>query len=98
MRFIEALESIAPCEEDYIERIAIRAGELYRSHGQRVQKLNVRMALIHCHAVTPLRLADLLAADDGNFAHDVSGIMRHLDRDTGKLGECFVPRYAVQEG
>lgn len=45
-----------------------------------------------CH----LRLADLLAADDFNFAHDVAGIVRHIDRETGKLGGCFVPRFADQ--
>lgn len=42
----------------------------------------------------PLRLAELLAADDFNFAHDVFGIRRHLDRTTGQLRNCFVPRFA----
>ncbi len=42
-----------------------------------------------------LRLADLLAADDFNFAHDVIGISRHLDRETGKLPETFLPRFAA---
>ena len=36
----------------------------------------------------------LLAADDANFAHDVFGIIRHMNRDTGKLGDFFVPRFA----
>lgn len=42
----------------------------------------------------PLRLEALLAADDFNFAHDVFGIRRHLDRDTGELTQCFVPRFS----
>ena len=41
----------------------------------------------------PLQLRQLLAADDGDFAHDVFGIRRWLDRDTGKLAGCFTPRY-----
>ena len=45
----------------------------------------------------PLKLAELLAADDFNFAHDVGGINRHIDRETGKLQDCFVPRYAVKQ-
>ena len=43
----------------------------------------------------PLRLSDLLVADDFNFAHDVFGIRRHLDRNTGTLGGHFVPRFAA---
>src|SRR5688500_17681889 len=42
----------------------------------------------------PLRLRELLLADDLNFAHDVFGIRRHLDRDTGHLRGYFVPRFA----
>lgn len=44
-----------------------------------------------------LRLQELLDADDFNFAHDVFGIKRHLDRTTGKLQDCFVPRYTDKE-
>lgn len=41
----------------------------------------------------PLRLQELLDADPFNFAHDVGGIRRHIDRTTGKLGGCFLPRF-----
>lgn len=37
----------------------------------------------------------LLAADFGTFAHDVTGIMRHMNRETGLLEGCFVPRTAI---
>lgn len=43
---------------------------------------------------TPLRLDDLLKADDFNFSHDILGIRRHLDRKTGKLGGFFSPRFS----
>jgi len=42
-----------------------------------------------------LRLVDWLAADEYNFLHDVCGIYEHLNRETGELKHCFVPRYAA---
>jgi hypothetical protein len=41
----------------------------------------------------PLRLQDLLDADAANFGHDLGGIRRYIDRQTGKLRDFFVPRY-----
>lgn len=56
------------------------------------------MCITATHASgNPLRLADLRDADDFNFAHDVFGIYRHLNRATGQLENCFVPRYSVPE-
>lgn len=43
----------------------------------------------------PLDLERLAKADDFNLAHDVAGIFRHLNRKTGKLGGCFLPRFAA---
>ena len=45
----------------------------------------------------PLRLADLLAADDFNFAHDAFGIARHLNRTNGQLENCFLPRFTQKQ-
>ena len=45
----------------------------------------------------PLNLQGLLAADKFNFIHDVFGIRHCLDRETGKLTDCFRPRFAVPE-
>ena len=42
----------------------------------------------------PLKLKELLAADDFNFFHDIYGIYNHLDRKTGELKNCFLPRFA----
>ena len=41
-----------------------------------------------------LNLSGLLAASDGDLLHDVVGMLRYLDRDTGELTGCFLPRYA----
>ena len=55
------------------------------------------MDLTACHRNgCPLRLAELLAADDLKCAHDIGGISRHINRDTGRLEGFFVPRFAVR--
>lgn len=56
------------------------------------------MDLCACHANgNPLRLADLLAADDLNFTHDITGIARHMDRETGQLRDLFSPRFSRRD-
>ena len=37
-------------------------------------------------------LNTLCSFSDGDFGHDVFGIMRFIDRDTGKLTQGFFPR------
>ena len=62
-----------------------------------VLKLDVEMDIVATHANgCPLRLEDLLAADNENFGHDVFGIRRHLNRKTGDLGGHFRPRFAAR--
>ena len=57
--------------------------------------MSLHMDLSACHANgCPLKLVELLEADDANFGHDVWGIRRFIDRNTGKLGGHFVPRFA----
>lgn len=56
-------------------------------------RLDLDMDLCATHANgCPMDFAKLLAADDFNFAHDIYGIRRHIDRTTGKLTRCFLPR------
>jgi hypothetical protein len=50
----------------------------------------------HCNGCQ-LRLQKLLVANDFDFSHDVFGIRRHLNRQTGQLEGCFVPRFAVPQ-
>ena len=37
----------------------------------------------------------LISAPLGTFVHDVMGIHHHLNRTTGQLEDCFVPRCAI---
>lgn len=84
-------------EYELANSIADRAVVLAIKHGATYSKATALMDIIACHANgNPLKLAELLAADDGNFGHDVFGIRRHINRETGKLEGCFVPRYSLQ--
>lgn len=42
----------------------------------------------------PIDFDALLAADEFNFLHDTLGVVKHMDRETGKLENNFVPRFA----
>jgi len=53
------------------------------------------MDLEACHiSGTPLDWDALADGDVQDVAHDVFGIIHHIDRDTGRLGDCFSPRFA----
>lgn len=82
-----------------IEQIVDRAlAELRKAGFQSQDRMTLHMDITACHANgTPLRLGELLKADDFNFAHDVLGINRHIDRKTGKLTDCFSPRFSVRQ-
>lgn len=82
-------------EFDLIAKIVDRAWGidwLRRSYHQRMD-MHMDVSAVHANG-NPLRLEGLLAADDFNFAHDMSGICNCLDRDTGKLTKGFSPRFS----
>jgi len=57
--------------------------------------LNLRMDITATHVNgCPLRLADLAVAGQNNFGHDLLGISRYLNRETGQLGGHFHPRFS----
>ena len=61
-------------------------------------KLDLAMDIeaTHCNGC-PLDLDKLLAFKDFDFFHDIYGIINCLDRDTGELKECFLPRCSRPE-
>lgn len=85
--------NVSKPDRDLCHRIAERAvADL------RVSRLDALLDVMATHANgNPLRLADLLDANAFNFAHDIYGIARHLDRTTGKLTDHFSPRYSQRE-
>lgn len=62
-----------------------------------VNRLHMYMDLATAHHTCPLMLKELAEAEDQDFAHDIAGIHRHLNRQTGQLEDCFVPRYAAHQ-
>lgn len=82
-----------------IKKIVDRAVRDYQmQHKIRLDRMDTTMDLTACHANgCPMNFAGLLAADDFNFAHDISGINRHLNRTTGELENCFLPRFSKKQ-
>ena len=65
-----------------------------KSIGVKRDPLSLEMDIEAAHENCPLKLDELLKADDFNFMHDVIGIVNHLNRQTGELENFFLPRYA----
>jgi len=78
-------------ERAIVESIVERAVD----EGIYIDPLTADMDISAVHVHCPLRLADLLAADRFNFAHDMRGIQRHINRKTGELENFFLPRFAA---
>ena len=84
-------------DADTIARIIQRAWpDMQKCYKDRIS-LGMDITAAHLNG-NPLRLKELLAANDFDFFHDLYGIREHLDRDTGELKDCFVPRYSKPEG
>lgn len=77
-----------------IHLIAKRACELAKESDVKIDLITMAMDISGCHETNPLKLDELLKADNGNFGHDVFGIRRHLNRQTGELKDGFSPRYS----
>lgn len=85
---------------EVINLIADRAAKLAVEHevcyDEREAKRTFLMDLmaVHEHGC-PLKLTELLNAENFDFAHDVFGINHHLNRKSYQLEDCFLPRYAA---
>jgi hypothetical protein len=79
-----------------VRKIVERAAKKRPDHfGKKLEKLDLEMDLVATHSNgNPLDFQKILDADDFNFGHDVYGIVNHIDRRTGKLTRCFLPRYS----
>ncbi|MFT8646522.1 hypothetical protein [Gluconacetobacter sp.] len=90
-------------DADLVSRIADRLVDALVSQGIKkaswtVFHLETRMDLTAAHANgCPMDFDLLLNTDKTTLMHDVGGISRHLDRDTGTLTGNFRPRTARKE-
>lgn len=90
------------CTDDelaLVEQIVDRAkaggwvkGPKSRTHWYDPQTMTMDLIAVHANGCA-MDFAAMLAAEPSNFLHDVAGIARHIDRKTGKLGGCFMPRF-----
>jgi len=84
---------VSTSEADTIDKIVDRA----LAGDKTIDALSLDMDLCATHANgCPMDFAKLLAADNFNFWHDVDGIRRHIDRTTGRLTHCFLPRASLR--
>jgi putative hemolysin len=79
-------------ETDLIRKIATRA--MACNLARPGDRLNLEMDIAAAHIVTPMKLAELLAAKAEDFCHDIGGIRAYINRETGELQHCFLPRFA----
>lgn len=64
-----------------------------------LDRMSLIMDLSATHANgCPMKFDELLTADDFNFFHDIYGIMRHINRRTGEMMDCFLPRFSDTRG
>lgn len=64
------------------------------------EMLSLRMSLAAANGKNgnpKLDLDAIMNADDFNFSHDVFGIERHMDTETGKIANFFRPRMTLRE-
>lgn len=82
----------------HVSNIVDRVEALALAEGHTLDRQSTEMDLVATHANgCPMDFAKLEAADNFNLMHDVFGIARHIDRETGKLTNHFVPRCAARE-
>lgn len=86
------------CDKKEMDLIVAIVNRVKKNHEEEimVDEIGLEMDLAACHLNgVPLDLDGLLGASDSDFGHDVFGIQRYIDRKTGELMDCFLPRYAL---
>jgi len=62
-----------------------------------LEKIDLMMDLEYTNKVIPLDFAKFLEFSDGDFSHDICGILLNFNRETREMDNCFVPRCAIRE-
>ena len=90
---------VLSCDRSAFDLIAA-IGRRLREEVPTVQfdPLSLAMDLTVCQNRGHVDLQALLDAPYGTFVHDLDGIHNHLDRETGELADCFLPRCQITKG
>ena len=81
-------------EYNLIAKICKRARDVYNKAGLTppdVATLTMDLDAAHSNGA-PLDFKKLLEFPQFDFMHDIHGIQTHIDRGTGRLTHCFLPR------
>lgn len=57
-------------------------------------RMSLIMDIENAHKQFNLKLNEWLKADDLDFSHDIVGIQQNINRETKKVENYFLPRYA----
>jgi hypothetical protein len=83
-------------ELELVKQIAERVEELTAAmqiEGMQYDRHELVMDLDAAYtSAGPVNLTRLLESPDADFLHDIYGIRRHIDRASGELTGCFMPR------
>jgi len=86
---------IEKSDHEKIEKIIDRAVSIFLIPNE--YRLHHTMNLVACHANgNPLDLDALYEFGVLDFFHDLIGINHHLNRENGKLMNCFLPRSSLK--
>jgi hypothetical protein len=80
---------------DLLVRVAERAESLYEDFGILENRTTIVMDLMNADtslAPEGLNFENLATCDHETFGHDMLGIRQHMNRETGQLEGCFLPR------
>lgn len=81
-------------QQKLVNQITDRAHNLFKDQGMIRSKMDIEMDISATHENCELNLKQLKDFDDNNFTHDILGICKNLNRNTGELENCFLPRCA----
>jgi hypothetical protein len=85
---------IGPRDRALVDRIVERAkaeGMIFEGYSE--QTCSMDLVATNANGCG-MAFRRLLAADGFTFCHDIAGIARHMNRETGKLSNWFRPRCA----
>lgn len=87
-----------PKHRPIIKQIAERYINICRDQGigstPERQDIEMTVSAVFATGQVELDLDKLFKSSDFDFVHDVSGMLAYIDRATGRLGRCFLPRAA----
>ena len=85
----------SPQDQALIGQILKRGMDMARDFNVKLDHVTLAMDIVACHCNgTPLKLLQMLMSDPSDFSHDLLGITRFIDRESGKMREGFKPHFA----